>query len=94
MEKKKRKKKETRQNGQQKWAQEQGEDRKVESNGSPEIPDRRETSDIPGLPSGVLRGDQHDPAASLQDSSHQTTSHLPTSLQHYLFVNLLHDQLE
>ena len=26
--------------------------RKVESNDSPEIPDRRETSDIPGLPSG------------------------------------------
>ena len=28
-------------------------DRKEESNDSPEIPDRRETSDIPGLPSGV-----------------------------------------
>ena len=28
-------------------------DRKGESNDSPEIPDRRETSDIPGLPSGV-----------------------------------------
>ena len=27
-------------------------DRKVESNDSPEIPDRGETSDIPGLPSG------------------------------------------
>ena len=27
-------------------------DRKGESNDSPEIPDRRETSDIPGLPSG------------------------------------------
>ena len=26
-------------------------DSKVESNDSPEIPDRRETSDIPGLPS-------------------------------------------
>ena len=26
---------------------------KVESNDNPEIPDRRETSDIPGLPSGV-----------------------------------------
>ena len=25
----------------------------MESNDSPEIPDRRETSDIPGLPSGV-----------------------------------------
>ena len=27
-------------------------DRKVESSDSPEIPDRRGTSDIPGLPSG------------------------------------------
>ena len=27
-------------------------DRTVEPNDSPEIPDRRETSDIPGLPSG------------------------------------------
>ena len=27
-------------------------DSKVESNDSPEIPDRRETKDIPGLPSG------------------------------------------
>ena len=31
-------------------------DSKVESNDSPEIPDEGETSDIPGLPSGV-RGD-------------------------------------
>ena len=30
------------------------EDSKVESNGSPEIPDRWETSDISSLPSGVL----------------------------------------
>ena len=30
-------------------------DGKVESNDSPEIPDRGETSDIPGLPSGVTR---------------------------------------
>ena len=30
-------------------------DRKGESNDSPEIPDRRETSDIPGLPSGGQR---------------------------------------
>ena len=29
-------------------------DSKVESNDSPEIPDRRETSDIPNLPSGDL----------------------------------------
>ena len=28
-------------------------DSKVESNHSPEFPDRGETSDIPGLPSGV-----------------------------------------
>ena len=28
-------------------------DIKVESNDNPEIPDRGETSDIPGLPSGV-----------------------------------------
>ena len=30
-------------------------DSQVESNDSPEIPDRGETSDIPGLPSGDLR---------------------------------------
>ena len=30
-------------------------DSKVESNDSPEIPDRGETSDIPGLPSGGER---------------------------------------
>ena len=30
-----------------------GGDSKVESNDSPEIPDRGETSDIPGFPSGV-----------------------------------------
>ena len=30
-------------------------DSRVESNDSPEIPERGETSDIPGLPSGVLR---------------------------------------
>ena len=29
-------------------------DRKGESNDSPQIPDRRETSDIPGLPSGSV----------------------------------------
>ena len=29
-------------------------DSKVESNDSPEIPDRGETSDIPGLPSGAI----------------------------------------
>ena len=28
----------------------------MESNDSPEIPDRGETSDIPGLPSGVVGG--------------------------------------
>ena len=31
-------------------------DSKVESNDSPVIPDRGETSDIPGLPSGALEG--------------------------------------
>ena len=31
-------------------------DSKVESNDSPELPDRRETSDIPGLPSGAPYG--------------------------------------
>ena len=33
-------------------------DSKVESNDSPEIPDRGETSDIPGLPSGVPLGER------------------------------------
>ena len=32
------------------------ENRKAESNDSPEIPDRRGTSDIPGLPSGRGKG--------------------------------------
>ena len=32
-------------------------DSKVEKNDSPEIPDRGETSDIPGLPSGGSRDD-------------------------------------
>ena len=36
-------------------------DRKVESNDSPEIPDRGETLDIPGLPSGQLG--EHPPTA-------------------------------
>ena len=31
-------------------------DSKGESNDSPEIPDRGETSDIPGLPSGLPKG--------------------------------------
>ena len=31
-------------------------DSKVESNDSPDIPDREETSDIPGLSSGVVSG--------------------------------------
>ena len=31
-------------------------DRKVESNDSPEIPDREETSEEPGLPSGQKNG--------------------------------------
>ena len=35
-------------------------DSKVESNDSPEIPDRGETSDIPGLPSGVGGGGYKD----------------------------------
>ena len=35
-------------------------DSKVESNDSPEIPDKEETSDIPGLPSGEqFRGSSH-----------------------------------
>ena len=37
-------------------------DSKVESNDSPEIPDRGETSDIPGLPSGELTEENlHEP---------------------------------
>ena len=31
-------------------------DRKIESNDSPEIPDREETSEEPGLPSGQRNG--------------------------------------
>ena len=39
------------------WTRQKNErgDSKVESNDSPEIPDRGETSDIPGLPSGVFK---------------------------------------
>ena len=44
----------TRQKEQEDLAEEKNKrgDRKGESNDSPEIPDRRETSDIPSLPSG------------------------------------------
>ena len=38
-------------------------DSKVESNDSPEIPDRGETSDIPGLPSGAVRTESPCPGA-------------------------------
>ena len=39
----------------------------MESNDSPEIPDRGETSDIPGLPSGVQTGGRdHTSPASLR----------------------------
>ena len=34
-----------------------GEDSKMESNDSPEIPDRGKRSDIPGLPSGKVEQD-------------------------------------
>ena len=42
----------TRQKEQEDYAEKTRGDRKGESNDSPEILDRRETSDIPGLPSG------------------------------------------
>ena len=45
-------KKKIRQNNRARQKNKRG-DSKVESNDSPEIPGRRETSDIPGLPSGV-----------------------------------------
>ena len=38
--------------GNRTWQKNKRGDSKVESNDSPEIPDRGETSDIPGLPSG------------------------------------------
>ena len=49
---KKKKKKKTESN----WTRQKNKtgDSKVESNDSPEIPDRGETSDIPGLPSGAF----------------------------------------
>ena len=34
----------------------QGADRKMESNDSPDIPDRGKTSEVPGLPSGQKNG--------------------------------------
>ena len=48
-----RKKKEDRKNNRTQQKNSRG-DSKVESNDSPEIPDRGETSDIPGLPSGGI----------------------------------------
>ena len=36
----------------------------MESNDSPEIPDRGETSDIPGLPSGLVEGKEFRSAAT------------------------------
>ena len=50
--KKKRKKEEDRKGNRTRQKNKKG-DRKVESNDSPEIPDRGETSNIPGLPSGA-----------------------------------------
>ena len=38
------------------WQNNKGVDRKMESNDSPEIPDRGETSEEPGLPSGHFVG--------------------------------------
>ena len=50
--KKKKKRKEDRKSNKTRQKNKRG-DSKVESNDSPEIPDRGETSDIPGLPSGA-----------------------------------------
>ena len=55
-------------------------DSKVESNDSPEIPDRGETSDIPGLPSGALPQRRIEPASAARRSDALTktdTSHPP-----------------
>ena len=51
---KKRRKKRDRESDRTRQTNKRG-DSKVESNDSPEIPDRGETSDIPGLPSGFYR---------------------------------------
>ena len=52
LKKKKEKKKKIRRKSNRTRQKNQREDSKAELNGSPEIPDRGETSDIPGLPSG------------------------------------------
>ena len=55
----------------------------MESNNSPEIPDRRETSDIPGLPSGVLLGVGSEKFAHLFTGTRLTTeicSRIPDSI--------------
>ena len=49
----------------------------MESNDSPEIPDRGETSDIPGLPSGVME----------RKGRNETNLHEPTMV-HIFFLKL------
>ena len=56
-------------------------DSKVESNDSPEIPDIGETSDIPGLPSGLLRPQQNTQCAC---TKYCKTEQGHTHLEHFL----------
>ena len=49
-----------------------GGDSKVESNDSPEIPDREKTSDIPGLPSGWRERDRQTDTQTHRQTHRQT----------------------
>ena len=55
-------------------------DSKVESNDSPEIPDRGETSDIPGLPSGAREKKKQLLRLNSASPSH-SSRYFPTSVR-------------
>ena len=64
----------TRQKEQGEYGAKQG-GRKGESNDSPEIPDRRVTSDIPGLPSGACTGLQTEKSKQAHDLKIESIFH-------------------
>ena len=59
-------------------------DSKVESNDSPEIPDRGETSDIPGLPSGVGKVNTKTSPHNISKSAHSKVCSIAIKSLHVL----------
>ena len=54
----------------------------MESNDSPEIPDRGETSDIPGLPSGVGKVNTKTSPHNISKSAHSKVCSIAIILSH------------